>query len=76
MPPSQEKKDLVTLNALEYLVKNQHGYIDDLKKNQNFNDTMIGEFYSLGFIKTGWTRGGKKTYRALPFVATFFEVVR
>ena len=75
MTVTKDKKDLLVLKALEYLVKNQRGYIDDLKKSQYFDDARIREFCSVGFMKTGWA-DKKQTWGALPFASEYFAIVR
>jgi len=72
---STAKNDLVTIRVLEYLLKNQHGYIDDLKKNPDFDDARIREFCTMGFMKTGWTKQ-KQTYGVLRFAFDYFVIVR
>lgn len=69
------KNDLVTIRALEYLLKNQHGYIDDLNKKSDFDDARIREFCTIGFMKIGWTKK-KRTYGVLQFAFDYFKIVR
>ena len=75
MITNQYEKDLLVLKALEYLVQNHHGYIEDLTKNACFDDKRIREFCSVGFMKTGWT-DKKQTWGVLPFAIEYLAIVR
>ena len=55
MISTQNKNDLSILNAQKYLVENNYGYVDDLKKISDFNNERIKEFCSLSFMRIGWT---------------------
>ena len=72
---TQIKKDLSLLKALEYLVKNQYGYLDDLQENPDFNNELINEFCLMSFMRLGWTKN-KQTWGVTQFGRQYYSVVR
>lgn len=60
------------IDTLGYAVKNEHGYLKDLKEFDLTKGALVDEFVTAGFVKTGFTRT-QKTWGITKLGRGYFE---